>query len=203
MKILSMHILHKRVDKSIFLKSSYQLDFMNFLKRKYAKEGLVFSARTIINKIKKGQMIRIQQEDSPTVFIYGHVNDSNIGVVLICDDKYPESAACRIILEIETKFLAIYSADFFNNYSEDQDMKFPELDVMISKYQDPQEADKLIKIEKDLDEIQHTLHKTMNDLMDRGEKLDDLMKKSEDISGTAYSFYKKSKEANQSCCSLY
>lgn len=47
---------------------------------------------------------------------------------------------------------------------------------MLKKFQDPKEADKLMKIESDLDEIQNMLTKTMNDLMDRGENLDDLMK---------------------------
>ena len=61
----------------------------------------------------------------------------------------------------------------------------------------------IIKIENDLTEIQTALHKTMNDLMDRGEKLDDLMKQSEDISGMAYNFYSKAKQSNQKCCSLY
>lgn len=39
--------------------------------------------------------------------------------------------------------------------------------------------------------------------MKRGEKLEDLMEKSEDISKVSLDFYKKAKSANKSCCSLY
>jgi synaptobrevin family protein YKT6 len=60
---------------------------------------------------------------------------------------------------------------------------------MVKKYQDPKEADKLMKIESELDEIQGMLTKTMGDLLDRGEKLDDLMKDSEYINNTAFNFY--------------
>ena len=74
---------------------------------------------------------------------------------------------------------------------------------MIKKFQDPKEADKLMKIEKELDDIQIMLTKTLNDLLERGEKLDELAKTSEDISDTSYNFYKKSKKANSKCCSLY
>ena len=203
MRILSMHILYKRTEKTIFLKSCYWLDFISFLKRRFVKETLNFGARTTISKIGKGQIVRVESEEQKETIIYGHINEQSLGVVVITDTEYPESAACKIILELQNMFLAIYSADFLKNYTEDQDMKFPEMEAKIAKYQDPKEADKLIKIENDLTEIQTALHKTMEDLFDRGEKLDDLVKKSEDISGTAYSFYKKSKEANQSCCSLY
>lgn len=198
-----MHILHKRPQKSIFLRSAYALDFVAYLKRRFVQQSLNFGARTTINKIHKGEMIRLELEEQPDAFIYAHINDKGIGTVIVCDKDYPESAALKILLELENRFLAIYSPELFGQYAEDQEMKFPEMDAMIKKYQDPKEADKLIKIEQDLGEIQTALHKTMNDLMDRGEKLDDLMKQSEDISGMAYTFYTKSKESNQKCCSLY
>lgn len=44
------------------------------------------------------------------------------------------------------------------------------------------------------------LTKTMSDLLERGENLDELMKNSEDISNMAFSFYQNSKKANQRCC---
>lgn len=61
----------------------------------------------------------------------------------------------------------------------------------------------MLKIENELDEIQEMLTKTMDELLDRGENLDDMMKDSEDISNMAYNFYEKSKEANKKCCSIY
>ena len=203
MRILSLHVLHKRPQKSIFLKSLTSIDFVAYLKRKFVRESLNFAARTTINKIHKGEMIRVEMEEQPDTFIYAHINDKGIGTVVIADKDYPESAALKVILEIENKFLALYSPAVLEQFTEDQDLKFPEADAMITRFQDPKEADKLIKIEQDLGEIQHALHKTMNDLMDRGEKLDDLLKQSEDISGLAYNFYSKAKESNQKCCSLY
>lgn len=60
-----------------------------------------------------------------------------------------------------------------------------------------------MKIESELNELQGMLTKTMKDLLDRGESLDDLMKDSEDISKLTYDFYEKSKSANKKCCSIY
>ncbi len=47
------------------------------------------------------------------------------------------------------------------------------------------------------------LNKTIGDLLEWGENLDDLMKNSEDISNMAYNFYQNSRRANQKCCSVY
>lgn len=60
-----------------------------------------------------------------------------------------------------------------------------------------------MKIEVELNEIEGMLTKTMQDLLDRGENLDDMMKDSEDISNMAYNFYESSKAANRKCCSIY
>jgi hypothetical protein len=46
----------------------------------------------------------------------------------------------------------------------DQDLSFPQLDVMIKKYQDPKEADKLLKLESELGNVQTMLTKTMTDV---------------------------------------
>lgn len=43
----------------------------------------------------------------------------------------------------------------------------------------------------------------MDDLLKRGEDLDKLMEKSNDVSKLSYDFYKNAKKANKRCCSLY
>ena len=82
-------------------------------------------------------------------------------------------------------------------------MDFAELDEMIKRFQDPKEDDKLMLIQKEFDEIEVMLTKTLKDLMERGEKLEDIAKMSEDISETSYNFYSICKRKNNKCCSLY
>ena len=57
------------------------------------------------------------------------------------------------------------------------------------------------KIYKDLDETKDILHKNMETLLDRGEKLDDLVDKSEGLSMSSKMFYKQAKKAN-GCCTM-
>lgn len=70
----------------------------------------------------------------------------------------------------------------------------------LSKFQDPAAADKLLKIQRELDETKIVLHKTIDSVLARGEKLDNLVEKSSDLSMASQMFYKQARKSN-SCCS--
>jgi synaptobrevin family protein YKT6 len=59
----------------------------------------------------------------------------------------------------------------------------------IVKYQDPQQADSIMKIQKELDETKIVLHKTIESVLQRGEKIDDLVAKSDGLSAQSKMFY--------------
>ena len=76
---------------------------------------------------------------------------------------------------------------------------FPKAEEYLQKYQNPAEADKVTKIQKDLDETTQILHKTIDSVLERGVKLDNLVDKSNDLSAQSKLFYKSAKKTN-SCC---
>lgn len=84
----------------------------------------------------------------------------------------------------------------------DADLKFPKLEEMIKKYQDPKEADKLEKLKDILKDVEEICHKNLKDLMKRGEDLDKLMVKSNDLSKMSVDYYQTAKKANSRCCAL-
>ena len=69
----------------------------------------------------------------------------------------------------------------------------------MAKYQDPVNADQIMKIQKNLDETRDVLHKTIDSVLERGEKLEDLVERSGELSAQSKLFYKQAKRAN-SCC---
>lgn len=60
------------------------------------------------------------------------------------------------------------------------------------KYQDPQQADSIMKIQKELDETKIVLHKTIESVLERGEKIDTLVAKSDGLSAQSKMFYSES-----------
>merc|ERR1719273_446101 len=81
----------------------------------------------------------------------------------------------------------------------DVNIKSAVLQRKFGEFQKPEEADKVMKIQKNLDDVKDVMHKNIEDVLERGENLDELMVKSEDLSTVSYKFYKTAKNAN-SCC---
>ena len=80
-------------------------------------------------------------------------------------------------------------------------ISWPPLDQMILKYQNPAEADQIVRIQKNLDETRDVLHNTIDSVLQRGEKLEDLVERSGELSTQSKMFYKQAKRAN-SCCAV-
>jgi synaptobrevin family protein YKT6 len=75
------------------------------------------------------------------------------------------------------------------------------IDAFLSRYQNPREADALTKIQAELDETKIIMHNTIEAVLQRGEKLDDLVAKSEGLSVQSKMFYKTARKTN-SCCNF-
>jgi len=81
----------------------------------------------------------------------------------------------------------------------DMNLKVPGIEELLKKYQNPEEVDKLMKIRRDLDDTKEILIKSMDQLLARGEKLDELIQLSSDLSFQSKAFAKRTEELN-SCC---
>ena len=59
-----------------------------------------------------------------------------------------------------------------------------------------------MQINKNLSETKDVMHKAIEDVLERGENLDVLLEKSEDVSAVSMKFLKKSKDMNSCCTGL-
>lgn len=77
----------------------------------------------------------------------------------------------------------------------------PELNTLIMKYQDPKQADTIMRVQQELDETKVVMHKTIESVLERGEKLDNLVERSNALSAQSKMFYKTAKKQNS--CEFY
>ena len=75
------------------------------------------------------------------------------------------------------------------------------LDVYLKKYQDPSAVDPMAKMQSEVDETKIILHNTIAAVLDRGEKLDDLAQKSDELSFHSKAFIKTARKTNSCCAS--
>merc|ERR1711907_642077 len=84
--------------------------------------------------------------------------------------------------------------------TKDLDLDFPPMIEFLDKYQDPRQADVAFQIMQDLDQTKEVMYKTIDQVLKRGESLESIMAKSEDLSGASMKFYQTSKKTR--CCTI-
>jgi synaptobrevin family protein YKT6 len=72
-----------------------------------------------------------------------------IAGVLISDKEYPARVAFSLLNKILDEFVMRFSPDKWHN---PQTIQYPELKDYLNKYQDPKQADSIMKVQKDLDD---------------------------------------------------
>ncbi len=77
--------------------------------------------------------------------------------------------------------------------------KLPKLEQSLQDYQDPAQMDKLLKVDQQLNQTKEILLQTIDKVLQRGEKLDDLVEKSKNLTDASKVFYKQARKTN-SCC---
>ena len=172
------------------------------LKRSYfhagsVKEGLHFLGRTIVQRTQPGQR---QSVKTDSYLCHVHVRDFGLAAIVVADESYPVTAAFSVITKVIDEFI-LAVGDSWQKVDADGVIANSVLDPAIIKYQDHTQADKIAKIQKDLDETKIVLHQTIDSVLKRGEKLDTLVEKSNDLSLSSQMFYKQARKAN-SCCTF-
>ncbi len=159
------------------------------------KEMLGFLTRTFMKRTEPGQRQSITHED---YVVHCYVRSDGLGGTVVTDSEYPARVAFVLLTQLLDDFTAAVG-DRWKTCTAPESIAFPALDEYLQKFQDPSAADKITKIQNDLDETTQILHKTIDSVLERGVKLDNLVERSNDLSAQSKMFYKQAKKTN-SCC---
>lgn len=198
MKIFYIGILRNETRPAIELCREMDLSsFSRFTRDNYGEFMTLFS-KTVAERTKPGQ--RQDIEEKSTMF---HVYSRTEGIagIIISDADYPSLVAHQLLSKIVDEFLTRYPRSSFAGENLQLPFAFPALKEYITKYQDPSQADSIMKIQKELDETKIVLHKTIESVLERGEKIDSLVQKSDGLSAQSKMFYGQAKKQN-SCCTV-
>ncbi|KAK3435658.1 hypothetical protein EUGRSUZ_C00369 [Eucalyptus grandis] len=198
MKITSLLVLKINPDGSdpIILANAADVSHFGYFQRSSVKEFIVFVGRTVAKRTPPGQRQSVQHEE----YKVHSYNRNGLCVVGFMDDHYPVRSAFSVLNQVLDEYQKNFG-DSWRSVSADGAQPWPYLNEALTKFQDPAEADKLLKIQRELDETKIILHKTIDSVLARGEKLDSLVEKSSDLSAASQMFYKQAKKTNQ-CCTI-
>ncbi|XP_065335537.1 synaptobrevin homolog YKT6 [Cloeon dipterum] len=196
-KLFSLSVLHKSPGKATWLCASYDTSTFNFFQRSSATEFMSFVSKTIVERTHTCSRQSVKEGD---YMCHVYVRADNLSGVVLSDHDYPHRVAHTLITKLLEEFAAKFIPSSWSSLPE-KSAVFPQLETYLVKYQNPREADAMTKIQEELDETKIILHNTIEAVLERGEKLDDLVSKSEGLSVQSKAFYKTARKTN-SCCSL-
>ncbi|KAF2457722.1 Longin-like domain-containing protein [Lineolata rhizophorae] len=197
MKILYIGVLKNETKPAVELCAARELSSYSRFTRTSVSEFMSLFSKTVAERTQRGQRQDVE-EQSYTFHAYGR--SEGIAGILITDHEYPALVAHQLLSKVVDEFLSAVPPSSNFNMTEAQKVKQEKaLEEYIQKYQDPQQADSIMKIQKELDETKIVLHKTIESVLERGEKIDSLVAKSDGLSAQSKMFYTQAKKQN-SCC---
>jgi len=156
-------------------------------------QSLSFASRTICQRTDTGQRQSVVQKGDNPFIVHVYVRSDGLAGAVIADKEYPQRVAFSFLNKIFTEF-ETKAGDRWKRVEVDQDGSQDWLRIALNEFQDPQSADKLLKIQNTLDDIKEIMYKNIEEVLKRGEKLEDLVDKSTKLSDSSKIFYRTAKK---------
>ncbi|KAI0251054.1 snare protein YKT6 [Lactifluus subvellereus] len=179
------------------LSQASDLSSFSFYQKGSVGEFLSFFTKTVAERTSQGARQSVQ-ENNYTAHVYNRGGAEQLAAVIITDHEYPVRPAFSLLSKLLDDFTAKIPQSSFSNPSA---ISFPDINNYLQKYQDPRHADNIMRVQQELDETKIVLHKTIESVLQRGEKLDNLVERSTALSAQSKMFYKTAKKQN-SCCTV-
>jgi len=200
MKLFAIVILKAPANPAqdaVLCSSAFDLSSFGFFQRGSAQEFMTFACRTVAKRAQPNSKLHIQQE--PHV-LYSHASSDGLVAIAVCDNEYNPRVAFTMLAQVMTDFQSTFRGKYAVESQIDNFIAWPELPQTLQKYQNPEEADKILKIKKDIEETKVVMYEALDKILERGEKIDSLVEKSNDLGAASKTFYSQAKKTNSSCC---
>ncbi|GAB9474959.1 Synaptobrevin-like protein [Globisporangium polare] len=196
MKIVSIQLLRQAENggEPVILSAAYEVSSFGYFQRSGVREMINFFSKTFIKRTGLGVRQSIQHEE---YMCHVYVRRDGISGIVVADQEYPPRVAFALLNKLIDEYDKEQRGAWKTQTGPAQD--WAPLTTAVADYQDPSKADKISAIQKELDDTTAVLSKTIENVLERGEKLDDLVSKSQDLSTQSKVFYKQAKKTN-SCC---
>ena len=182
-------------DEPIIISQVFDAAAFNFFQRSSVRQFLTAFTRIFVKRTTPGKRLAVEHEGH---VVHTWTLTNNLSGCVICDKEYPSRVAFSLVRKMLDEFMKEHTDTDWAVMKENA-VQFTPLSEAIVSYQDPKNVDKLTKIQQELNETTEIMHQTIDKVLERGVKLDDLVDRSADLSNQSRMFYKTAKKHN-SCC---
>ena len=192
--IIVYNILHQ---KPLLVSEALDLTKWNIFVRNSVKEYMRFITRELASRYSSEnyQIFEYQPENIDITFNAHCKSNTKYCAIIITENDYKQSVAIEVLRKTLFNIEKSIHSDVIKDINVDCGLK-----ELLAKYKTGE--DKIDEIQKDLDETKEVMVQNVNKLLERGEKIEDLINKSEDLSYSSKAFSKRTKELNRWCCQI-
>lgn len=165
--------------------SAKDLSSIGYFQRSNVAQFMDFFGKTIVERLPKDITQMCVTEEIYRCYIYQR---EGYCCLLISDQEYPERVATKVCRDVATQATL-------------QNIDQGGLQETLTRSQDPTLVNQLHHIQSELEDVRELLHKSMESILERGEKLENLVQRSEELSASSKMFYRSARKTN-SCCVL-
>lgn len=192
---ISLFKFTEQMEDPIFMCSVYDLSTIGYFQRTSVKEFIKFFSRTFIKKCPINKRQSIVHDE---FIVHCYLRYDGLGGVIVSNAEFKERIAFTLIDKLMNKFMDLFKDKFLTNDHNDQDQSI-NFEFMNEIIKNPMEFDQITKINEQLDETIDIIHKTIDSVLDRGEKLETLIQHSDDLSRHSQMFYRTASSQNKCC----
>jgi len=195
MKLLSIIVLNKNDSGATILKTGWDLTSISFFQRSTAQDFIQFTSKVLAERTSVGARQSVKEAE---YMCHVFVRADSLAGVVVSDHEYPPRVAHTMLTRLLEDFAGQVTQPQWTEGKEVQGFA-GQCETYLAKFQDPKASDSMSRLQNDLDETKIVLHNTIEAVLQRGEKLDDLVDKSEALTMQSKAFYKTARKTN-SCC---
>jgi len=175
----------------------------NVFKRGTILKNIKFLTRTAIARMESGKRASVELGAEMPYVAHIYIRDDTFAAVAVTDKEYPPRIVWALLNKTLDEQTAAntekWKAIPYDGKAKDTDVEPAQMTADLAKYQNAKEADKIVKVQKALDEVRDAMALNIEQLLRRGERLEDLARDSEDLDKVSKEFYKGAKKLN-GCC---
>lgn len=187
MKIYALYLYKKTGNKTTLINTAHDFNDVGWMYRKNCLEIADWTSKQIAESPNPEVNVTVDEKN----FHFHARRKNNICAIIISTKDYPSRAAFNILREIIREY-DLCGGNLPNN-------KCQTIQRGITEYQDPSQADKLMKIQSNLDETERIMNMNIQKALVRRESLEEMAQKSKELSEQSKVFVRESSKLN-SCC---
>eukprot|EP00617_Octactis_speculum_P018812 CAMPEP_0185757102 /NCGR_PEP_ID=MMETSP1174-20130828/15540_1 /TAXON_ID=35687 /ORGANISM="Dictyocha speculum, Strain CCMP1381" /LENGTH=205 /DNA_ID=CAMNT_0028436373 /DNA_START=33 /DNA_END=650 /DNA_ORIENTATION=- len=197
---LSVYRYMRDTNEPVLLSEAIDLNSFGYFQRATVQQVTNAFSKIVVKRIEPSQRITVEVEGLADYQVHTYVRSDGLAATLTGDTEYPTRVAFAVLNEVLDSFSTDpYTSGWEGVVENNAFGRWVPLNEKLATCQDPASFDKILRIQNDLQSTQKVLHSTIDNLLERGEKLDDLVQRSDELSATSKQFYRQARKSN-SCC---